>query len=250
MLYRNKELDRAFEFVQHADFDVFCLQEVPEPFLARLQTLPHSIAFRTDTEKILPSRTVSMFNVILSKHPIITQGEIPFDDYWPLLPLRTRCFVHFMPAQLFSKIRNRGGLFADITVAGKSLRVFNLHLVLAQPSWRLKEFEAAMLERDPTRPTIVCGDFNILEKPHITLLNWILGGRMTDALFYTRERTHIEERFVEHGLTNVLRGAITHPLSQSQLDHILASHSFSIENAAVIPDRYGSDHHPIRTEIS
>jgi len=125
-----------------------------------------------------------------------------------------------------------------------------IHLVLAQPSWRLKEFEAAMLERDPTRPTIVCGDFNILEKPHITLLNWILGGRMTDALFYTRERTHIEERFVEHGLTNVLRGAITHPLSQSQLDHILASHSFSIENAAVIPDRYGSDHHPIRTEIS
>jgi len=154
-----------------------------------------------------------------------------------------------MPSQLFSKIRNRGGLYADITVNETSLRVFNLHLILAQPAWRLKEFETAMAERDASRPTIVCGDFNTLQKPHITPLNWILGSGLSDALLYNRERTHIERRFVEHRLTNALAGGITHPLSQSQLDHILVSHSFSIKHAEVLPDRIGSDHHPIRVEV-
>ncbi|KKW39081.1 MAG: hypothetical protein UY89_C0032G0004 [Parcubacteria group bacterium GW2011_GWA1_54_9] len=249
MLYRNRELDRALAFITQSDFDIFCLQEVPEEFLKRLQVLPCSIVSRVDTEKLLSSAMVSMFNVVLSRHPIRAQGEIPFPDYWPLLPWYTRLFVRFMPSQLFSKIRNRGGLYADITVNETSLRVFNLHLILAQPAWRLKEFETAMAERDASRPTIVCGDFNTLQKPHITPLNWILGSGLSDALLYNRERTHIERRFVEHRLTNALAGGITHPLSQSQLDHILVSHSFSIKHAEVLPDRIGSDHHPIRVEV-
>jgi endonuclease/exonuclease/phosphatase family metal-dependent hydrolase len=250
MLYRNKELDRAFEFISHTDFDVFCLQEVPEAFLARLKTLPLHIAFRTDTEKILPARTVSMYNVILSKHLITAQGEISFPEYWHLLPLRTRLFVHLMPSRFFARIRNRGGLYTDITTQEVSVRVFNLHIVLAQPAWRLKEFELAMTRRDPSRPTIVCGDFNTIESPRISLLNWILGGPVTDALLYKRERTRLEKNFVEHELVNPLYGGITHPLSQSQLDHILVSHSLSVKNAEIIPDRMGSDHHPIRVEIS
>ena len=250
MLFRNRELDRAFEFVSKADFDIFCLQEVPEAFLERLKTLLFSIASRTDVEKLYGSDIVPMFNVILSRHPISAQGGIPFPEYWHLLPLRTRLFVKFMPQEFFSKIRNRGGLYADITTNGTSVRVFNLHLILAQPAWRLKEFELAMAERDPSRPTIVCGDFNTIQAPHITPLNWLLGGPVTDALLYNRERTNIEKRFVEHTLTNALAGGITHPLSQSQLDHILVSHSFIIKNARVLPDRIGSDHHPILVEVA
>ena len=30
MLFRNTDLDRAFSFIKSLDFDVFCLQEVPE----------------------------------------------------------------------------------------------------------------------------------------------------------------------------------------------------------------------------
>lgn len=249
VLYRNKNLDRVFEFISKSDFDIFCLQEVPEELLTRLQTLPYGIAYRSDMEKLFRSEVVPMFNVILSRHAITAQGDIPFPDYWPLLPLHTRFFVRLMPQQLFSKIKNRGGLYADITIAGRSLRVFCLHLILARPAWRLEEFERAMVGRDPSRPTIVCGDFNILEKPHITPLNWVLGGKVTDTLLYTRERTRIEERFVEHELVNTLRGTVTHPLSRSQLDHILVSHSFSVTDATVLPDRVGSDHHPVRVEI-
>ena len=250
MLYRNREIDCAFDFVAKSDFDIFCLQEVPEEMLARLKSLPYSLAFRIDTEKVFPSGIVPMYNVILSKYPITAQGEISFADYWQSFSLRMRLFTFFMRPFHFSPVRNRGGIYADVSVNGKSLRMFCLHLILAHPEWRLKEFEHAMLERDPSKPTIVCGDFNILEKPHITPLNWLLGGRVTDAFFHRRERTTIEKRFVEHELVNALRDSVTHPLSRSQLDHILVSHSFSIENASVLPERIGSDHHPILVEIS
>lgn len=250
MLYRNTEFERAFELISHADFDIFCLQEVPEAFLKRLQTLPYHIASRIDVERLLPAGNTRNYIVILSKHPIVSQGEILFPDYWQLLPLRTRIFVRLMPDKFFSRIRNRGGLFVDISRAGLTMRIFNLHLILAQPAWRMKEFEVAMMQRDPSKPTIVCGDFNTLQQPHITPLNWLLGGTVRDVLLYKRERTTIEKRFVEHELVNPLYGGITHPLSQSQLDHILVSRSFVVKNTEIIPDRLGSDHHPIRVEIS
>lgn len=250
MLFSNRKLDQAFEFIRQADFDIFCLQEVPEAFLTRLATLPFSIARRIDVEKIVEPKMAPIYNVILSRHSIIAQGEIPFPDYWQLLPARTRLFVGLMPDKNFSRIRNRGGFYADVQTGGMLVRVFNLHLVLARPAWRLKEFELAMAERDPSLPTIVCGDFNTIEALHITPLNWVLGGRISDALLYKRERTHIEKRFVEHELLNPLRGKKTHAFAASQLDHILVSRSFSIKNAAVLPDRTGSDHHPICVEVA
>mgnify|MGYP001564361533 CR=1 FL=1 len=249
MLFRNRELDRAFKFISESEFDIFCLQEVSEEFLARLKTLPFHVASRTDVEKLYGSEIVPMYNVILTKHPINAQGEILFPEYWHLLPLRARLFVHLMPNKYFSKIRNRGGLYADITMNKTLVRVFNLHLILAQPAWRLKEFELAMAERDPARPTIVCGDFNTIEAPHISILNWILGGKVSDAFLHRRERTDMNKQFVEHELINVLSGSATHQFSRSQFDHILVSHSFIIKNADVLPDRIGSDHHPILVEV-
>ena len=250
MLYRNQELDHAFEFVSRSDFDIFCLQEVPQEFLTRLQALPYALAFCIDVEKIESSGAKPMFNVILSRYEITNRGEIPFADYWPLLPLRARLFTRLMRPFHFSEVRNKSGLRADVLCDNQTIRIFNLHLSLAYPAQRLKEFERAMVERDPAKPTIICGDFNILETPHITPLNWLLGGRLSDTLLYKRERTTIEKRFVEHELTNSLRKKVTHGLSRSQLDHILVSHSFSLKTAEVLPDRVGSDHHPIRVEAN
>jgi endonuclease/exonuclease/phosphatase family metal-dependent hydrolase len=251
MLYRNQELERAFEFIAHTEFDLFCLQEVPKEFLSRLQSLPYELAYARDTEKVFgDGETLSMYNVILSKHPISAQTEIAFRDYWEFLPWRSRFFVSLMRPLEFSKVRNRAGLHVDITPPGSMpIRVMNLHLILAQPLWRLEEFEHAMIAHDASRPTIICGDFNILESLHVTILNWMFGGRFTDAFLYRRERTRIEERFIEHKLTNILRGQITHPFSRSQLDHILVSHSFSVKTSAVLRDGFGSDHRPVYAEI-
>jgi endonuclease/exonuclease/phosphatase family metal-dependent hydrolase len=250
MLYRNRELDRAFSFIADAEFDIFCLQEVPEAFLKRLKSLPCSISSHLESEKVHRSKRIPMHNVILSRFPIEKEGVIPFSDYWPLLPWRTRLFVNLMPSRFFARVQNRSGIYADVLTPNGQLRVFNLHLALIHPAIRLEEFERAMAERDSAQATVICGDFNILESFHITPLNWILGGKLADTFLARRERTHIEKRFVEHELTNALRGTMTHPLSRSQLDHILVSHAFTVENAAVLPDRTGSDHHPIFARIS
>lgn len=249
MLYRNKRLDEAFEFIRSSEWDVFCLQEVPEAFFERLKTLPFHLASGTDAERLLPVGAEHVRLVILSKHPVETQREISYDEYWHLRPLRTRVFTRLM-AHWFSPFRNRHALYADLRTAGGLVRVFNLHLVLARSAWRLEEFERAMAERDPSVHTVVCGDLNTLEKPHIAALNWLLGGHASDALFYRRERTIMEKRFFEHGLSNPLLGRKTHGLSRSQLDHILVSHELSVEQAEVVRERHGSDHHPIRAVVT
>lgn len=248
MLFSNKKLDQALEFIRRANFDVFCLQEVPEHFLPRLQELPFHLAYETDVDRILP-HFERIYLVTLSRHPIERQSAISFPDYWSKLPLRTRLFVHLMRPFGWTKIKNRNGMRTDLHVHGSLLHVFNLHLILAHPEWRFKEFELAMTERDLNHPTIVCGDFNILESPQVSILNWILGGKLTDALYWTEERARIENHFVSYKLLNPLRGKRTHPISRSQLDHILVSHDLSVAEAHVIPERYGSDHHPIFTCI-
>ncbi len=252
MLFRNTELDRAFAFIAQSDFDIFCLQEVPEKFLKRLETLPCFMVLRRDVERLFASGAEHNFVVILSRYPLTAQGEVPFRDYWPLLPLRTRLFIRLMRPFGFSRTRNRGAIFADVRIPNMptTTRIFNLHLILAHPRWRSEEFELALAKRTAGQPIIVCGDFNILEAPHITLLNWFLGGRVRDAVLYRRERTHIEKRFATHELINAFHGETTHPFSRSQLDHILVSSSFSIKNAMVLPDRIGSDHHPIRIDLT
>ena len=250
VLFRNKKPDEAFSFIRDADWDIFCLQEVPEALLERLRTLPSFIAYRSDAEKMFASGSVKLFNVVLSRFPIQQQGEIPFPEYTNLYTWRTRLFVRLMRPFHFSRLRNRGGLFVDVIAHGRPLRVFNLHLILARPVWRLEEFERAMAKRDPARASVVCGDFNIVESLHITPLNWLFGGHPSEAVLYRSERTRIEERFVAHEVCNPLRGKSTHPLSRSQLDHILVSNSFSIKNAEVLSDRIGSDHCPIRVEVT
>jgi endonuclease/exonuclease/phosphatase family metal-dependent hydrolase len=250
MLFKNPDLDRAFEFVANSDFDIFCLQEVPDSFLNRLKGLSVESASRVDVERILPHEVNVNHNVILTRFPILNFGEVPFPEYWPYLKLRSRAFVWLMRPFGFSQIRNRGGLFVDVRVDDSIVRVFNLHLILGHPDLRTNEFEVAMAERDPSIPTIVCGDFNILESRLTIILNWIFGGHWSDAIYRLRERVHINRRFVAHELANALAGRITHRFSQSQLDHILVSHTLSIKQAQVITDSYGSDHNPIFADVA
>lgn len=248
MLFRNRELPRAFAFIAESDFDLFCLQEVPDAFLARLRTLPYHLAEAVDVDRLFRPRARNHL-VILSRYPIMNTGTMQYPDYWPDLCWYTKLFVHLMRLFHWSKVANRNGLYADIDTPGKSLRVFNLHLILGRPRSRLKEFETAMALRDLSRATIVCGDFNTIESPYVSPLNWLLGGSAADMLFYRRERTLIEKHFVEHELVNPLRGETTHSFAESQLDHILVSRTLFVRAARVVPDRVGSDHHPIRVEI-
>jgi endonuclease/exonuclease/phosphatase family metal-dependent hydrolase len=248
MLFRNPDLRGALDFIRGAEFDAFCLQEVPERFLPELESLPYHFAKAVDVER-LSGGTQLVYLVILSKHPIERSASVPFPDYWERLPLRAKAAVYALRPLHFSRIRNRSGMYADLRTPRGTVRLFNLHLVLAHPSLRAGEFERAMLERDRAIPMIVCGDFNVLEAPHITPLNWILGGKVSDMLLFRRERGDMERRFGMHEVVNALRGAVTHPFSRSQLDHVLCSRHFAVRSAQALADPHGSDHRPVRAEL-
>ena len=154
IFFRNGKLERAIEFIRNLDFDVLCLQEVPEEFLYRLQKLPIHLAFAPDVDRIYPKRIERNYLVILSRHRIIFHNKFSLEV--PHQPLRTRLFVQAMRPIHWSRIRNRHGFFADIEIKGLStiVRVFCLHLILAHPEARRREFEIAMREYDPAHPTM------------------------------------------------------------------------------------------------
>src|SRR3989344_5626658 len=180
IFFRNGQLERAFEFIRNLDFDVLCLQEVPEEFLDKLRKLPVHIAFAPDVDRIYPRRIERNYLVILSRHKIVSHSKFSLEMLHQ--PLRTRLFVQAMRPIHWSRVRNRHGFFADIEIEGLStlVRVFCLHLILAHPEARRQEFETAMREYDPQLPTIVCGDFNILDTPLVAPFNLVLGGRLND----------------------------------------------------------------------
>lgn len=252
MLFKNADLDAALAFVSDSDADIFCIQEAPEAFVERLKALPYHVVAAPEVDRVYAGVRSTQYVVIVSRFPIVSSGRVPLPQRELMVPPRTMLFIRFMCAlRIWAMgVGNRHSLFADLDTPEGRVRVFNLHLPLATPLWRAEEFELAMLERDHTLPTIVCGDFNILEKPHITPLSWILGGTIGDMLFFRRERRSIEARFESHTLTNVLRGKMTHPISRSQLDHILLSPHFSILTTAVLPGGMGSDHRPIWADVA
>ncbi len=249
--YRSQHLDRAFDFISESDFDVWCLQEVPEVFLARLKTLPYQLFYMPEVDRIVKGKRVSHYVVIISKFPIRHTGMIPLPYWEPNVPLRTRMTVSILVALAFWSWGkgNRHGIYADVETPSGITRVFNLHLVLMSPKQREQEFVMAMEHLDPTLPTIVCGDFNIIESMVTSMTNWILGGRISDMFMVKRERKNIEKHFANRELTNAHRGRITHRISRSQLDHILVSKHLKTVRAEVLSDPVGSDHRPIFVEV-
>lgn len=247
MLYTNSDLDRAFDFVKNSVFDVFCLQEVPEEFLQRLKALPHNIAYGIEMDRLDRKSINRNYCVILSPYAIVGQQDFPL----PVYPyeLRTKLFVRFMHVYGWTFITNRRSTYADVELPylGRT-RIFSLHLTLGNPARRMHEFDTAMTLCSDSIPTIVCGDFNILEKPYLTILNWLLGGSFRDIFAWNSDRRSFEARFKQLRLLNPLRGKRTQTISRSQLDHILVPETMSILDVKVLPDRLGSDHNPIFLE--
>jgi len=247
--FRNKDFDRAYRFIESLDFDVLCLQEVPEEFLARLKALPYHIRSSVDVDRYFNKGTVRNYLVILSKHPIGATKTFSFD--LPYIPPRTKVFMKALRPLGWSKIDGRTALIADIELPSfaKPVRVACLHLLLAHPSVRYREFERTMETMGEVREKILCGDFNIIESPQASLVSWAHGGTVLDTLLWKRERAMIQKRFAHYQLVNPHLNLRTHPFSRSQLDHILVSGHMKIKTSGVMEDRTGSDHLPIFVEL-
>ncbi len=251
MFYENKTLDQAFEFIKNSPFDIFCLQEVPEAFLSKLKTLPCEMAYVKEIELTTSSTQFAVYSVTLSKTPLIEQGEASYANTKSNLgSLIIRSIIDLPRAERVTKWENRKSFFITVQNGSEMFQVFNLHLPLTFPAQRMKELIETMSHCKSEKQVIVCGDFNILETFYIASLNWLFGGKLSDWFFYKRERTSMQKYFENLSLSNPLRGHSTHPISRSQLDHILVPQHAKIHKAAVIKNRFGSDHNPIMVEIS
>ncbi|MDZ4227147.1 MAG: hypothetical protein U1D26_01585, partial [Patescibacteria group bacterium] len=165
--------------------------------------------------------------------------------------LRSRLFMRLMHLWGWRYVEGREGVWADIALPEVGeVRFFSLHLGLLYPESRRREFEASLSHADAGIPTVVCGDFNIVESWRVTLLNWLQGGRVSDVIMKKRERRAFEARLALLRLHNPFLGKRTQTISRSQLDHILLPREWLVQKAEVVADRGGSDHHPIFVETS
>lgn len=255
MLFRNNKLDEALRWIEKLDFDVLCLQEVPEAFLEKLRSLPWHLAVASEGDRLLSKKTVRAYAVIVSKNPIAAHGEIALPDI--PTPLLTRLFIRLMRPFHFCRVTDRHAVYADIATPHRTeasqtpepLRVISVHLSLSFPEQRAREL-ALVLQTALPHHTIVCGDFNIIESPKVSLLNWLMGGSFRDILAYMTERAAAEAAFAEHGLKNPLRDQLTHPFALSQLDHILVPTDFAVKRSGVSAHLHGSDHRPIFVQLA
>jgi endonuclease/exonuclease/phosphatase family metal-dependent hydrolase len=247
MFCYNKQHEDVLEFVRTLDADVLCMQEVPASLLAKLEALfPHS-AHVVDSERVRGGSEWTNYNVILSKYPLSDVRTVLFD---PLPhPLRTHVTIFLMRPLGWAYTYNRSAVAARVKTPTGDVQVFSTHLTLASPASRAQEFAKVLSIRDESCPTVIAGDFNILESWYIKPLCWLFGAHIGESMPWYPERALFEKRFTDAQLINPLKGHVTHRISQSQLDHVLVSHSLTVDTAHVHAELYGSDHNPISVEL-
>lgn len=247
---RNEKLDQAFHFIQQLEFDVLCLQEVPETFLKRLQILSYNCIFDIDLQRLFPYEVRTDYLVILTPHQIV-KSKTFVTSQGLKQPWRTRCLVHLLKPFGWSPIGNHGGLYADIQLPEMDLptRVFSVHLRLDSPTERRKEFDIVSGHLSTAYSNIVCGDFNVIDNSWLKPFSWLMGSSLRESTPWYPERTILEEIFNQHGLKNPLRGEPTHTLFSNQLDHILVSKYTKIKKTTVFVDSLGSDHYPVSVSV-
>lgn len=246
----NRKLSRAARFIEELDFDVLCLQEVSPALLKRLKRLPYHIAVHTDVIRFYASPKTEELNyvVILSRYPMTVKGTLKFKDIE--FPPYARALIQLAGKVGLSFVSERGSVYADLHVGEGVVRVFCAHLTLWGPRRRAEEFREVMRHVRPGMPTVIAGDFNVIEYGPAKFWNLFLGAPFTEALPWFPERRLFEERFERSGFTNPHRRLVTHGFSKSQLDHILVSKEVRVRRAWVDSKLYGSDHYPVGVELA
>lgn len=245
----NKATNLVLKFIQQLDFDILCLQEVPETLLEKLKTLPRAHVSFVDLKRLLPEKEEVCYVVILTHHRIINHGSF-FTCKKPKVPIRTRAFIG-LGLFGFTKLYDHGAIYADIKIPSRELpvRVFSVHLRLDSPTERQRELKIVSSHMNNAYSTIICGDFNIIDRPLQKPFNWLMGSPIREALPWYPERQYMEKQFSFLGLKNVLRGKKTSTVFANQLDHILVPQGCSAIAAGVCEKSFGSDHYPIYTTI-
>lgn len=243
----NKKPQEVLDFVRSRSSDIVCLQEVPETLLSEIESLFPFSAHAVDSTRIRYEEKLVLYNVILSPYPLSRAEEVHHTDV--VHPFRTKMTIRALAREGWSKSTGRNAVTAIADTPIGRIQLFSAHLTLTSPTNRAREF-SDLLAHATTLPKIIAGDFNIIERPRIKVLNWFLGASLYESLPWFPERAQFEERFENAGLGNPLRGTITHHFSHSQLDHILVPKIYVVDESGVHHNMHGSDHKAVFVEIA
>jgi len=247
VLCYNKKVAEVASYIKDLDFDVICLQEVTPQLLQELKTLPYHLTYHVHALQLYKANnTERNYVAIVSKHQFVGHHTFEFADF--PFPKYTRALIKMFAKFDWEFVSERGGIYADVRIDGKVVRVFSVHLTLWGPKNRANEFALVAQYVDPAMPTVIAGDFNVIESPPLKILNALLGASFKESLPTYPERRKFEELFEKYDFDNPLRGHVTHDFSKSQLDHILVSKDIDVKTTIIQAELHGSDHHPVGIE--
>ena len=140
--YTSTNFDKIASVLEKTEADIFCFQEAQELMkrldsFDRLKMLNH----------IFPDREQDR-NVILSKFPIISSGELTFPS--------------------FTNKPLEKALWADIEIGNKLVRIYNCHfeIIGVGPKERAEQLKFVLADsKKHTDSTIICGDLNTTIPP-------------------------------------------------------------------------------------
>ncbi len=240
---KNPALGPLIKFLKGQDADLICLQEYPAKELRRLRAFTGYHLHTADerfVHKFLPKRDRRLLLVILSKFPIQNAEAVRHLQH-RALPLRHQIAYEEVAVHFH---------FVDITDNhGRSLRVFNCHLeCTTTPVQRLAQFKEIARHQEQGRVSVFCGDFNTFSTPLVSPFVFWLFGYKTEHLA-VHEPARFRDLFETLALQNPLHKQWTFSLLPIQLDYILLPKRLKVQDATMLPDTYGSDHHPITVEF-
>lgn len=247
----NRRLKEALEFIRETAFDLFCLQEVSDAFLAELRALPYQLISAVEVVRRHPNGSDETNHSVILVSPechVTGSGQVGFPDA-DSRSLRTRMFVKAMRPFGWLPSRERGGAYVDISVGVRNIRIFSLHLTLKGPAARMEQLQAVAATVPERSSAIIAGDLNTSDRPLARLMSFFLGGSLNEMLSARRERDSLNGFFSAAHLKNPLDKKVTHGLAGTQLDYVLVPGDSTVLEADVVKDTHGSDHHPVSVAL-
>ncbi|MFA6306586.1 MAG: endonuclease/exonuclease/phosphatase family protein [Patescibacteria group bacterium] len=236
--YTKTDFNKVTPILGKADADIFCFQEAQE-LRGKLNNFNRLRAL----DRVFP-KNVNDNNIILSKFPIISSGEIAFPQFADR-PLEE-------------------ALWADIQIENKIIRIYNCHFGIlgAGPKQRADQLKLILADsRRHDGPVIICGDFNTTIPPagaKRKIVQWF-HKEANESLFLNGKYFYGDERYVFldiaaragfHEATDILKSTWCIPpfgweLFNLKLDWFLVR---GVEATKVSLGDYISDHRAILAE--
>lgn len=247
LAFTNLKVHKSLDFVKQKNPDIICMQEVKVDGLEYLKDWDEYQLFHTlDGRNLNPDKRQYLVSLLKKEINVEIVKLIDYSggDH--------NCFWDKSMRKIFNYEKTDEGMYLDISINGKKVRIFNIHLRWTTgPSYRLRQFEKVIEHMSKERENIIIGDFNIFGKWYYSIFgNLLFNYEKADWLM--DEREVFEKIFIKNNLVNIFGGENTWPWIglKFQLDHILFSPRLKYRDKNVPNNKVGSDHRMIEVKIN